>query len=210
MRRACLGLGLLMLAALWLGPLPQLARHAFAAHMTMHMGVVAVAAPVLALAIAGGRLDPVRRAPGLFAPIVASLVEFLVVWGWHAPALHRLARHAPGGLVMEQGMFLLAGALVWLSALGGDPRDRASRAGAGIVALLLTSMHMTLLGALLALPTRPLYPHTTGFAGLSPLQDQQLGGAIMLLVGGVVYVLGGLALAAGLLRDPVSPREERG
>jgi putative membrane protein len=200
MRRACLGLGLLTLAALWLGPLPQLARHAFAAHMTLHMGVVAVAAPVLALAIAGGRADPVRRAPALFAPIVASVVELLVVWGWHAPALHRLARHAPGALVLEQAMFLLAGLLVWLSALGGDARDRADRAGAGVVALLLTSMHMTLLGALLALPARPLYAHTTGLGGLTPLQDQQLGGAIMLVVGGLVYLLGGLALTAGLVR----------
>jgi hypothetical protein len=32
----------------------------------------------------------------------------------------------------------------------------------------------------------------------------------MLLVGGVVYLLGGLALAAGLLRGPVPQREERG
>ena len=209
MRWACLGLGLLTLAALWLGPLPQLARHAFAAHMTMHMGVVAVAAPVLAVALAGARVDPVRRAPALFAPIVASVVEFLVVWGWHAPALHRLARHAPAGLVVEQGMFLLACVLVWLSALGGDARDRANRTGAGIVALLLTSMHMTLLGALLALASRPLYPHTSGFAGFTPLQEQQLGGAIMLLVGGIAYLLGGLALTAGLLRGLVPGREER-
>jgi putative membrane protein len=200
MRAACGGLGTLTLAALWLGPLPALARDAFAAHMTMHMGVVAVAAPLLARAVAGASIDPVRRAPALFAPIVASVVEFVVVWGWHAPALHRVARHAAAGLVAEQGTFLLAGVLVWLSVLGGDPRDRAGRAGAGVIALLLTSMHMTLLGALLALPARPLYPHTTGLAGLTALQDQQLGGAIMLSVGGVVYLLGGLALTAGLLR----------
>jgi putative membrane protein len=200
MRAACGGLGTLTLAALWLGPLPALARDAFAAHMTMHMGVVAVAAPLLARAVAGASIDPVRRAPALFAPIVASVVEFVVVWGWHAPALHRVARHAAAGLVAEQGTFLLAGVLVWLSVLGGDPRDRAGRAGAGVIALLLTSMHMTLLGALLALPARPLYPHTIGLAGLTALQDQQLGGAIMLSVGGVVYLLGGLALTAGLLR----------
>jgi putative membrane protein len=68
------------------------------------------------------------------------------------------------------------------------------------VGLLLTSMHMTLLGALLALSPRPLYPHLHGAAGLTPLADQQLGGAIMLLVGGVSYLLGGLALTVGLLR----------
>jgi putative membrane protein len=123
MRAACGGLGTLTLAALWLGPLPALARDAFAAHMTMHMGVVAVAAPLLARAVAGASIDPVRRAPALFAPIVASVVEFVVVWGWHAPALHRMARHAAAGLVAEQGTFLLAGVLVWLSVLGGAPGD---------------------------------------------------------------------------------------
>jgi putative membrane protein len=200
MRAACLGLGTMTLAALWLGPLPALAREAFAAHMTMHMGVVAVAAPLLARALAGAAIDPVRRVPVLFGPIVASVVELVVVWGWHAPTLHHVARHATSGLVVEQATFLLAGVLVWLSVLGGDPRRRPERAGAGIVALLLTSMHMTLLGALLALPARPLYPHTTGVAGLTPSQDQQLGGAIMLAVGGLVYLLGALALTAGLLK----------
>ena len=198
-RIALLGLGLVTLAAAWLGPLPQLARQAFAAHMTMHMAVVAVAAPLLALGIAGGRFDPVRRAPAVFGPIAASVLEAVVVWGWHTPALHQLARHAPAGLMVEQGMFFVAGLLVWLSAVGGDPRDRASRAGIGIVALLLTSMHMTLLGALLALPARALYPHATGLAGLTQLQDQQLGGAIMLVVGGLAYLLGGLWLIARLL-----------
>ncbi|MDQ3585340.1 MAG: cytochrome c oxidase assembly protein, partial [Acidobacteriota bacterium] len=82
MRRVLLVLGLLTLAAAWLGPLPQLARHAFFAHMTMHMGVVAVAAPLIALGVAGGQFDPVRHAPVLFAPVPASVLELVVVWAW--------------------------------------------------------------------------------------------------------------------------------
>jgi putative membrane protein len=80
---------------------------------------------------------------------------------------------------------------------------------AGVVGLLLTSMHMTLLGALLALPPRPLYQHPGGFAGFTPLQDQHLGGAIMLLGGGVSYLLGGLGLTAALLRQRTFKREPR-
>jgi putative membrane protein len=68
-RSLCLSLGLAILAVVWLGPLPQLARQAFFAHMLMHMGVVAVAAPLLALAVAGGRFDLARKAPWLFSPI---------------------------------------------------------------------------------------------------------------------------------------------
>jgi putative membrane protein len=203
MRRTLLVCGCLTLAAVWLGPLPQLARRAFWAHMTMHMGVVAVASPLLALGIAGSRRDPVRTAPGLFAPVPASVLELVVVWAWHAPALHHAARHSTAGLVAEQGTFLLAGLLVWLSAFGGEVYCRGNRTAAGVVGLLLTSMHMTLLGALLALTPRPLYQHASGFSGLTPLEDQHLGGAIMLLVGGLAYLLGGLGLTVGLLRGPI-------
>lgn len=191
--------GIVLLAVVWLGPLPQMAREAFFAHMTMHMGVVAVAAPLVALGLAGTRWDPVPHAPRLFAPIPASVVELVVVWAWHTPALHHAARREPAGLVVEQGLFLLAGLLVWLAAFGGAASGHGRRA-AGILALLLTSMHMTLLGVLLALTPRPLYAHVTGYAGLSPLEDQHLGGVIMLLVGGVAYLAGGLWLTVLLLR----------
>ncbi|HEU4520741.1 MAG TPA: cytochrome c oxidase assembly protein [Thermoanaerobaculia bacterium] len=201
-RIAALAGGVVLLAALWLGPLPALAASSFSAHMTLHMGVVAVAAPLLTAGIAGRRFDPVRRAPGLFSPVPASIVELVVVWAWHAPALHHAARHTAGVMVVEQSMFLLAGVFVWLSAFGGGSELRGNRLGAGIVALLLTSMHMTLLGALLALTPRPLYAHAAVAAGaLTPLGDQHLGGAIMLLVGGAAYLAGGLWLTARLLQD---------
>jgi putative membrane protein len=201
MRATLSMLGVLTLWVVWLGPLPGPRSGSFAAHMTMHMGVVAVAAPLLALGVAGGRFDPVRRAPRWFAPIPASLVELVVVWAWHTPALHHLARHSAAGLVLEQASFLASGLLLWLAVLGGDARERDERTAAGIVALLLTSMHMTLLGALLALPTRPLYLHAVHAGGhVDPLQDQHLGGAIMLVVGGLAYLCGGLWLTARLLR----------
>lgn len=209
MRRALLLLGGLTLAAIWLGPLPQLAQRAFFAHMIMHMGVVAVAAPLLALGIAGGRFDPVGKLPLLFAPIPASVGELLVVWAWHAPALHQEARHCGAGLLAEQGMFLLAGLWVWLSAFGGGVWRSGSRTAAGIVGLLLTAMHMTLLGALLALTPRPLYAHADALARLTPLEDQHLGGAIMLLAGGAAYLAGGLGLTAGLLRRPALTARQR-
>jgi putative membrane protein len=166
---------------------------------------VALAAPLISFGLAGGRFDPVRRAPQLFPPVPISVVELVVVWVWHAPALHHYARHSSTGLALEQGTFLLSGLLVWLSAFGGSKERRKNRTGAGVVALLLTSMHMTLLGALLALPPRALYSHAahaahSGAHTLTPLADQHLGGAIMLLVGGLAYLLGGLWLTAELLR----------
>lgn len=185
--------GATALALAW-GLPPLVGARGFAAHMTTHVAVVAVTAPLLALGVAGGRFDPVRRAPGWFPPVPLSLVELAVVWAWHSPALHGAARHHAAWRLVEQGSFLLAALAVWLAAFGGGAALRAERAGAGVVALLLTSMHMTLLGALLALAPRALY------ADCGALDDQHLGGAVMLLVGGASYLLGGLWLTAGLLR----------
>ena len=213
MKRACLISGLVLLAALWLGPLPELTRHSFAAHMTLHMGVVAIAAPLLALGISGGPLDIVRRWPAAFPAIPWSIAELVVVWSWHAPALHHAARTIPGGFVAEQLSFFATGLAVWLASISGPHAAARDRAGAGITALLLTSMHMTLLGALIALTPRDLYSHGThvhaGPTSLTALDDQHLGGAIMLAIGGVAYLAGGLALATRLVRKPVGSSEVR-
>jgi putative membrane protein len=195
--------GCLVLALAWLGPLAVAADLGFTGHMAVHVAVVAIAAPLLAIALAGSRLDPTPLAP-LFAPMLAMALELVVVWGWHAPVLHAAARGSKAVLVAEQLSFLAVGLLVWLAAFGrGRGPARQVWAG-GVLALFLTSMHMTLLGALLALSPRPLYAHAhgAGALGLTPLDDQHLGGAVMLLVGGTSYLIGGLVLMGRLLREP--------
>jgi putative membrane protein len=176
--------GLCALALIWGGPLLGQDRASFAAHMIAHMGVVAVAAPLLALGLPGS--------PAVLGPAAATLLEFVLVWGWHAPALRAAAETAPPAAFAEQASFLVAGFLVWQACLGVGGL-------AGAVGLLFTSMHMTLLGALLALAPRPLYGDATvtclGLT-LGPAADQNLGGTVMLAVGAVVYLAGGLALMA--------------
>jgi putative membrane protein len=207
MRALLVTAGGLVLALAWLGLLALGKDGGFTGHMSVHAAVVAVAAPLLAVGLAGSRRDPTPQAPLLFAPLLASALEFVVVWGWHAPALHVAARASPAVMALEQLSFLAVGLLVWLAAFGRGRGPAGAGWAGGILALFLTSMHMTLLGALLALSPRPLYGHAHGgFAGLAPLDDQHLGGAVMLLVGGASYLLGGLVLMARLLRAPVAQR----
>lgn len=199
-------LGWLVLLAAWMGPLPELAQVSFAAHMTLHMAVVAVAAPLISIAVAGMRFDPVKRIPAWFAPVPASVGELMIVWAWHAPGLHHFARHTVSGLVIEQSMFLSAGVWVWLSAFGGERPRSQSRSGAGVIGLLLTSMHMTLLGALLVMSPRRLYSHHQTYGPWDPITDQHLGGAVMLIVGGAAFLAGGLWLTKDLVTDrPLKP-----
>jgi putative membrane protein len=198
------GIGVLALA--WLGPLPALAHASFAAHMTLHMTLVAVVAPLLVLGIAGTRWDPLRRRPWLAPALPASVLELVVVWSWHAPALHSLARNDSRAFAIEQLTFLIAGLAVWLAAFGGDATSRTHRAGPGIAALLMTSTHMTLLGVVLALSGRSLYEtHGVSPLGLGPLEEQQLGGVVMLAVGGISYLAGGLWLLYTRLLAPAPP-----
>jgi putative membrane protein len=167
--------------------------------MTLHMTVVGIGVPVLSFGLAPWLL---RRGPlplPVILPIAASLLDLVVVWLWHVPYLHHASRMDPLALTLEQLSFAAAALLVWLVALTGPSL-------AGALTLFFTSMHMTLLGALLGLAPRLIYEgHASGtWLGLAPLADQQVGGVIMLAIGGVIYLGGGLALVARVLR-PVRP-----
>ena len=193
MKRAALATGLALVPTGWiLAVLPL----GMVGHMAGHMIAVAIAAPFLALGLSQGRLDPARLWPGLITPMAMMLVELVTVWLWHLPALRAATMTSLPMLGLEQVSFLGAGLLLWSSVLRADHR------AAGIGALLLTSMHMTLLGVLIGLAPRPLYAAADHhLAGMDPLIDQQLGGVLMLLVGGASYFIGGLVLLASLLRQ---------
>lgn len=212
MRTGPLAAGLILLLAAWAGPLPAMSEASFAAHMALHLAVVAVAAPLIALGLpdAGDWLRPwvPRGLAALALAPVAAALEMVVVWGWHAPALCRAARSGTGWHVAEQGSWLGVGLLLWMSALA-SARQGGDGAGwgpwGGVLALLLTSMHMTLLGALIGLAPGTLYDMAAVAGlpplGLTPLDDQRVGGILMLAVGGTVYLAGGLWLLAVALKD---------
>ena len=57
--------GVGLLALLWLGPLPEMSRTAFSAHMILHLGIVAAAAPLLAIGLNRTRYGFANLRPGL-------------------------------------------------------------------------------------------------------------------------------------------------
>ncbi len=192
--------GAAVLLFAWAGPLPALVPGSFAAHMWLHMSVVGIGVPLVAIGLAPW-LEHRALGSALVLPIVVSVLDFIVVWGWHTPYLHHASRTEPLLLALEQASFAGIAMLVWLVAFTGPPL-------AGALTLFFTSMHMTLLGALVGLAPRPIYDghdHGNGWLGLSAIEDQQLGGVVMLAIGGIVYLGGGLILAARLLnRRPVA------
>lgn len=199
MKRTCLAIGILMLLAAW--SLAAGGAGSFAVHMAAHMAVVAIAAPLIAIGLGGTQLDLSSRS---VTPIMASFIELIVVWFWHIPQMRLLADQSLAATLLEQASFLAAGLLLWQSCL-------ASPRLAGAAGLLFTSMHMTLLGVLLALAPRPLYgagPVICFGATVPAAMDQQIGGVAMLLVGAISYLIGGIALLYRLLVDPPEAAEQ--
>ncbi|MFA5679057.1 MAG: cytochrome c oxidase assembly protein [Pseudomonas sp.] len=196
--RPWLLVGFIILASLWLGPLPAMSRTAFSAHMLLHLGVVALAAPVLAMGLVRAGLRLPGRPRSWVA--LAFAMEMLVVWGWHAPALHEAAARHVGGFVVQQLSFLLVGLAVWWVGLAAQQRSDLVAAMFGFA---LTLMHMTMLGVLLIMAPKLIYSADLclGAFGFEQLEDQRFGGVLMAAWGGLAYMLGGLVLGYRLLRD---------
>lgn len=144
----------------------------------------------------------------LVRPGVAWALHGAALWLWHVPVLFDAALQSEVVHYLQHAMLLTTAFLFWASIL---PRRANARTRiTSVFSLLTTSMHSTLLGALLTLsPTvwYASYAVAAGPAGLSALEDQQLAGLIMWVPAGLVYLIAALALCAAILRDegPLAP-----
>jgi putative membrane protein len=225
--------GFAALGAALISPIDAAAEVSFALHMAQHMLLIVVAAPLIALGNGGfamlsalpGRLRvPLGRALAfpwlrrlriwLFAVPVTTAMHGLVVWLWHAPALYEAALADPLVHYLEHLTMFGTAVLFWWSVSTAWWRTPLGH-GAGVGALFLTMLHGGLLGILITLAPLPLYPSYAAAAALgslSPLEDQQVAG-ILMLSGGFAYLAAGLALLAlwlgPALRDPASDAPAR-
>lgn len=175
--------GLLAVAALvvtFVSPLCALSAALFSARVIHHLILVAVAAPLLALAL------PARRAA---SPAPAFLVATAVLWLWHLPAAYDLALSNMAVYWLMQATLLGTAFAFWRAVLAP-----AQPAGTALLFVLGAYMQMGLLGALLTFAPEPLYAiHAVApFAwGFTPLGDQQLGGLIMWVPAGLPFAFWG-------------------
>ncbi|HSV16971.1 MAG TPA: cytochrome c oxidase assembly protein [Casimicrobiaceae bacterium] len=220
--------GLVVLAATLLGPLDAWSEQSFAVHMVQHELLMLAAAPLLVRGRPLGRFAwalPARgrvhwrtllrrsHAQGPWALITgvagACALQTAALWAWHLPAWFRAALQHPGLHILQHATFLAAALCFWWSVLRpATPRTAASR---GIATLFITTLTTGALGALLTFGSSPWYafPGQAAPFGLTALEDQQLGGLIMWVPGGMVYVVVALLLGARALGTP-RPASGRG
>jgi len=136
------------------------------------------------------------------APFVAWLIHAVILWTWHIPALFQATIDSEFIHALQHTSFLGSALLFWWAVLHGP--QRAMGFGVAVLYMFTTALQSGLLGALLTFARGvwyPIYSETTAPWGLTPLEDQQLGGLIMWIPAGVVYIIAGLALFAGWLRE---------
>ena len=180
-------LGALGLVILFLSPLCALTVALFSARVLHHVLLVAVVAPLLAMAF-----PAVSRARIPLGWLVAGHAALL--WFWHVPGVYEAAVGAPTLYWAMQATLLGSAVLLWGRILAPD-----TGAGPALLALLATAVQMGMLGALLTFARSPLYDihlTTTLPFGLSPLQDQQLAALIMWVPAMLPYFAAAVFLSA--------------
>ncbi len=217
---AAFAAGWLSLFIALLSPLHPLGEVLFSAHMTQHEVLMLVSAPLLVLGrplIAALWALPLgwrHRVGGVTkhawfqrvwravsAPFAAWAIHLVVLWVWHLPALFQATLRSDAVHLLQHASFLGSALLFWWALIYGA----RGLMGYGVAVLYVfsTAGHSGVLGALLTLAATVIYPayaETAAGFGLTPLEDQQLGGLIMWVPAGVLYTVAGLLLLAGWLR----------
>ena len=193
-------------------------EYLFSAHMVQHV-ILGDLAPLLVLLAlsrvimrpATRRLHRVERALGpLGHPAVALVTGLALIYAWHVPAAYQAALTNPLLHALEHATFFAAGLAIWWPLVQPVPMRRPlagletlAYVGAAKAGLAALGLFLTWSGTL----AYPYYASVPRIWGLSPIEDQNAGGAIMMIEQSVVLAVALAVLFVGMLRR--SEEEER-
>jgi len=205
--------GLALLALLISEAVERTTTASFAAHMAQHELLMLLVAPMLVLgrplatwtwafpaparpALGHAFAHPAWRVPwaAFTSPLGATGVQVALLVAWHLPAAFDGAASNPWVHALQHTCFLAPALAFWWSVI--EARQRRN-IGTAVAALFVTMVATGALGALLTFAPLPWY--ATGLPAADALADQQLGGLLMWVPGGIAYLLAALWLMAGWL-----------
>lgn len=210
------GASLLVLFFSLNGPLHDLSdSYLFSAHMAQHLILTLLFPPLFLYGLPAHVVRPFLRPRWVQAvgermtrPVPAAAIFTIPIVLWHMPVFYEAAmRHHPLHIVQHL-VFLASSVVMWWPVLSPVPElPRASYPGQ-LLYLFLLGIPMSIVGAMITLANDPLYPFYVAAPrvwGLSAIDDQQIGGLIMWVPGGLVFWI---AMTVVWFRWSV--REERG
>ena len=172
----------------------------FSAHMAQHvlLGDIAPLLTLLALSRvimrpATRRLMSLERALGPLAqPTTGLVLWFGLVYLWHIPALYVAALESAGVHALEHASFFTAGIAVWWPLIQPVPMRRRLSGLATFAYMAVAKVGLGVLGLYLVWSQSVAYAYyerVPRIWGLSPLEDQNVGGALMMVEQSIVLVL---------------------
>lgn len=191
------GLGWALTTLALISPLCALSVSLFAARVGQHMVLTLAAAPLIALGLPAS----LRRLPG--QELWGALAFATALWVWHSPGPYDATFLSTAIYWTMHITTWGAAVFFWWTVL----RAPVERLGISAAATVVTGLQMALLGAVITWARAPLFwPHfVTPFEwGLTPLQDQQLGGTLMWVPGGIIFLAAIVVPLALALRRPDS------
>lgn len=199
-QRACLVAGLGAMFLTLNGPVHDISDYyLFTGHMVQHLVLTFVTPPLLLLGTPGWMLRPALRqrhvaaaARWLTVPSHAFATFNLTLALWHLPPLYNSAMHHHEVHIVQHLMFLVTAVIAWWPLAGQLPElPRLSYPGQMLYSFLMT-LPMTVVSIFIVYADHVLYPAYASAPrlwGLSPLEDQRLGGLIMWIPGGLFFYL---------------------
>jgi putative membrane protein len=205
--------GMLAILIALVSPIDGLGEeYLFSAHMVQHVLLGDIAPLLILLALsrvilrpATRRLMSVERRLGPLASPATGLIAWLaLMYLWHIPALYDAAVEHPLVHLLEHVSFFAAGVALWWPLIQPIPMRRHLTGLQPIAYIGTAKAGLAALGIFLTWSTTAIYPYyedTPRIWGLTPVEDQNVAGVIMMVEQSVTLVLVLVALFVRMLRQ---------
>jgi putative membrane protein len=193
--------GLAVLLGSLTGPLHDLSDYyLFSAHMVQHLLLVFAMPPLLLYGTPGWMLSPLLRHPfvlrvgrRLTRPAGAFASFNLVLVAWHLPPLYNLAMDHHGVHIVQHLMIMVVSVILWWPVVSPSPELPRAPYPVQMLYLFVAGLPMVVVSIFITMAESVLYPYYATaprvWAALTPHTDQHLGGLIMWIPGGLVFLI---------------------
>jgi len=180
------------------GPLHDLSDYyLFSAHMVQHLVLTLMVPPLMILGTPGWMLRPLLRNPLVFR-VARKLTTFgacfaifnLVLAFWHLPPMYNLALAEHSVHIGQHLMFIAASVFMWWPLTSPLPELPRASYPMQMLYCFIMVIPMSVISIYIAMADSLLYPAyavAPRIMGITPMMDQQYGGLIMWIPGGVFF-----------------------
>jgi cytochrome c oxidase assembly factor CtaG len=189
-RQFAFAAGIAIVVAVQLPPVDNLADEVLLAHMAQHLAIGDIASLLIVLGLSGPMLAPLLRLRWtrwmrpLTHPVAALTLWALDNYIWRLPLLYQAALRHDLLHALEHASYLWCGALLWMALLGPLPKPAWFEGWAGLGYVVLVRFAGAVLANAFIWSQTLFYPYYRAGdarAGLNPLSDQNVSGALMMV-----------------------------